>query len=138
MTPAENVQKIINLCEKHWGEHKNNCSGFAKAVAGEVGINLDGQANDIADQILKLPWKLLKSGGEATTEASMGKLVLGSLKAKPRGHVVIVVSGPLSHGKYPTAYWGSYGGVGKKNTTTNWSWTEIDRDNVIYSSIPLL
>jgi hypothetical protein len=29
-------------------------------------------------------------------------------------HVVVVVDGPLAHGKYPTAYWGSLHGIGKK------------------------
>ncbi len=137
MAGNTNSQKIIQLCETHWDAHKNNCSGFAKAVAGLVGISLSGQANEIVDQMQKLPWKLLKSGSEATAEASLGKLVLGGLKDKPLGHVVIVVAGPLSHGKYPTAYWGSYGGVGKKNTTINWSWEKTDRDNVIYSSISI-
>ncbi len=39
------------------------------------------------------------------------------LKADKHGHVVVLVPGPLSHGKYPTAYWGSLGGVPKKYTT---------------------
>ncbi|MET1257375.1 hypothetical protein [Aliikangiella maris] len=60
-------------------------------------------------------------------------LVIVGLKAQPHGHVAIVVPGPLAHGKYPTAYWGSLGGVPKKNTTINWSWNKKDRDNVIYA-----
>lgn len=130
-----NSRRIQELCEKHWNEHKGDCSGFAKAVAGELKISLSGQANEIADQIQKAPWKVLKSGAEAAAQANFGKLVIGGLKARPLGHVVIVVAGPLSHGKYPTAYWGSFGGIGKKNTTVNWSWDKDDRDGVIYSAI---
>ena len=130
-----NSKKILALCEKHWDAHKSDCSGFAKAVANELKISLSGQANEIVDQIQKAPWRVLKSGAEAAAQASVGKLVIGGLKAKPLGHVVIVVPGPLSNNKYPTAYWGSFGGVGKKNTTVNWSWDKNDRDSVIYSAI---
>jgi hypothetical protein len=132
-----NAQKIVKLCEKHWEAHKDNCSGFVKAVAGELGVALAGQANEIVDQMQKAPWLALKSGVEATAHANMGKLVLGGLKATRLGHVVIVVPGPISNGKYPTAYWGSYGGVGKKSTTVNWSWDKTDRDKVTYCAIAL-
>ena len=133
----DNSQKILKLCEKHWNAHSGDCSGFAKAVANELRISLSGQANEIVDQIQQAPWRVLNSGEEATAQASLGRLVIGGLKAQPLGHVVIVVAGPLSQGKYPTAYWGSFGGVGKKNQTVNWSWNKNDRDRVIYSAIVL-
>lgn len=130
-------KKIIALCEKYWEQHKKDCSGFVKEVAGELGVKLHGQANEIVDQIQKMPWKTVKSGVEAKLQATNGMFVVGGLKDTPHGHVVIVVPGPLSHGKYPTAYWGSLGGVPKKNTTINWSWNKQDRDKVIYSYIPI-
>ncbi|WP_263144092.1 NlpC/P60 family protein [Pseudomonas sp. RIT-PI-AD] len=130
----DKAQKIIALCEKHWAAHKRDCSGFVKRVADELGIPLSGQANAMVDQIQRAPWKRLASGREAKDHAANGELVIAGLKANPNGHVVIVVDGPLSQGKYPTAYWGSLGGVGKKNTTLNWSWNATDRDRVIYAS----
>ena len=101
-------------------------------MAGEFGITLTGQANDIVDQIQRQPWQLLKSGYEANNRAGAG-LVMAGLKAAPLGHVAIVVPGPLASGKYPTAYWGQLGSVGKKRTTLNWSWNKSDRDKVIYA-----
>jgi len=129
--------RIKDLCEKHWAAHQRDCSGFAKAVAAELGVELVGQANDIVLQIQKAPWKVLASGAAARSEAAAGQFVIGGLRAQPNGHVVIVVPGPLSHNKYPTAYWGSIAGVGKKNTTINWSWNKADRDRVIYAALLL-
>ena len=126
------LNKVAAACEKHWNKYKADCSGFAKAVAAEFGITLTGQANDIVVQIQRQPWQLLKSGVEASNKASSG-LVMAGLKAAPLGHVAIVVPGPLAFGKYPTAYWGQLGGVGRKETTLNWSWNKADRDKVIYA-----
>ena len=131
-TANSKAQTIVDLCEQHWDANTRNCSGFVKSVAADLGIQLTGQANSIIDQMQRSPWRILASGLEARRRAANGALVLGGLKADPHGHVVIVVDGPLSHGKYPTAYWGSLGGVAKKNTTINWSWVAADRDNVIY------
>lgn len=127
--------KVVQACEKHWEAHKSDCSGFAKAVAQELGISLTGSANDIVDQTQRPPWTVLKSGVEAKYKADEGMLVVGGLKAVGNGHVVIVVPGPLLHNKYPTAYWGRLGSTGRKNATVNWSWDEDDRDDVTYSCI---
>lgn len=130
------VQKILSLCEKHWVKYQKDCSGFVKAVASEIGITITGQANDIVDQLSGLGWSRCKNGIDARQKALEGNFVLGGLKSAPHGYVVIVVRGPLAHGKYPTAYWGSLGGVGKKNATINWSWNSVDRDSVIYAYRP--
>ena len=135
MAGNEKSKKIVTLCEKHWEKYKKDCSGYVKTVAGELGISLTGQANNIVDQIQKLPWKKLTSGFDANLQASSGALVIAGLKDQPHGHVVIVVPGTLAHGKYPAAYWGSLGGVGKKNATLNWSWSKQDRDKIVYSCI---
>ncbi|WP_444996092.1 hypothetical protein [Aliikangiella sp. IMCC44359] len=133
MSTNENSKKILTLCEKYWATYQQDCSGYIKAIASELKIPLSGQANDIVDQIQRDPWRILKSGVEACLQATSGMFVVAGLKANPHGHVVVVVPGPLSHSKYPTAYWGSLGGIAKKNTTINWSWNKIDRDNVIYA-----
>lgn len=127
------IQKVLSLCEKHWVKYQKDCSGYVKAVASEIGITVTGQANDIVDQMNGTGWTLCKDGVDARQKAIDGNFVIGGLKATSNGHVVVVVPGPLAHGKYPTAYWGSIGGVGKKNTTINWSWNTTDRDLVVYA-----
>ncbi len=130
-------QKIIDLCEEYWAANKSNCSGFVKSVATSLDISLSGQANSIIKTIGRSPWTVLKSGVEANTQAGKGMFVVAGLEDSPNGHVVIVVSGTLEHGKYPTAYWGSLGGIGKKNKTINWSWNKSDRDKVVYAAIAI-
>jgi hypothetical protein len=123
---------VTTVCEAHWNAHSNDCSGFVKAVAGELGVTLEGQANDIVDAIQEFPWATANDGADAASKALMGNLVIGGLKALTNGHVVIVVPGSIKDGKYPTAYWGSLGGIGMKNMTINWSWGAADRDRVVY------
>ena len=85
------------------------------------------------------PWKQLGHDGvKASAAAANGTLVVGGVTSQAlgdaHGHVVIVVKGPLAHGKYPTDYWGksepcnsSDGGLG---TTLNFSFNTNDRDGV--------
>lgn len=123
---------VKTVCESNWDAYLDDCSGFVKAVAAELGVTLNGQANDIVDAIQTFPWTKAKDGAEAAVKASMGYLVIGGLKAATNGHVVVVVPGAVKDGKYPTAYWGSLGKVGKKDTTVNWAWVVGDVDRVIY------
>ena len=129
------ANKVEDACIKHWEDFKSDCSGFIKAVAKELGVTLDGNANAIVDTIQKTPWTILKNGEEAKNKAMAGKLVIAGLKASGHGHVAIITLGSLAHDKYPTGYWGKLNGVGKKSTTINWSWNKTDRDKVIYGSI---
>lgn len=124
--------KVVQACEKHWEEHKGNCSGFVRAVAQDLSVMLTGQANDILDQIQKPPWMTVSSGLQARERATGCFLVVAGLKANPHGHVVVVVPGALAHGKYPAGYWGRLGGTGKKGATINFAWNRQDRDKVIY------
>lgn len=123
--------RVITLCEKHWQQYRGDCSGFLKAVSGELDIPLDGQANAIID-VLSGSWQSTRDGAQAARLAAEGKFVIGGLKSMPNGHVVVAVAGPLNRGKYPSAYWGRLRSVGMKNETTNWSWNTTDRDNVVY------
>jgi hypothetical protein len=129
------ANKVEVACENNWEDKKNNCSGFVKAVAAELGVSLDGDANTIVEAIQKLPWTTLKEGKEAKAKAESGFLVVAGLKAPGNGHVAIITPGQLAHEKYPVGYWGKLNGIGKKATAINWSWNKTDRDNVIYSYI---
>lgn len=137
---AADPQSIISACETEWDAFKSDCSGFVKAVAVDVGIGLSGQADDIVDQIQSNGWKILVDGIAAKAQADAGLFVVGGLKGKDldppeaHGHVVVVVSGPMAFGKYPSAYWGKLNGVGAKNQTLNYAFRASVRDNVIYGS----
>jgi len=129
---AEAATKTVpQICEEEWQAHKADCSGFLKAVAARFGLVLHGLANDIIDYVAA-NWSRAPDGATAAQKAAAGKFVVAGLKAQPHGHVVIVVPGPLNRGKYPTAYWGTLGGVGRKNDTINWAWDQTDRDKVGY------
>ncbi len=128
---------VKDACEGCFAAHANDCSGFARAVAQQLGVALDGLANDIVDAIRSgAEWTPLADGVEAAREAAAGRLVIGGLKGSEQthpdehGHVVIVVAGPLAHEKYPSAYWGRLGGSGMRDQTVNWAWRAEDRDNV--------
>ncbi|WP_246723447.1 hypothetical protein [Rhizobium brockwellii] len=133
-------QAMIDRCEAAFEANKNDCSAFVRAVASASGVTLTGQADDIVDQISGSGWVALTGGAQAAAMADAGMLVIAGLKAAdhtpPRnnGHVAIVVSGALAHGKYPTGYWGSSGGSSAKNQTLNYSWNSSDRDNVHYAA----
>lgn len=140
--PAPKAAEIIEACEDEWDTNKSDCNHFAKAVATKFGVTLAGQANDITGQIQAGGlWTVLANGPAAKAAADKGKLVIGGLKGSDQtspvtnGHVVIVVSGDLdASGKYPRAYWGQLGGVGRKNETINYAWRKGDRDKVVYAS----
>lgn len=138
MTP----ETIIACCEALWEQYKSDCSGFVKAVAHELGANLQGNANDISSAIQQLS-QTTTDGVAAAAWASEGKFVVAGLKGedhqpvRTHGHVVVVVAGPLAHGKYPSAYWGTLGSTGRKNQTLNWSWNSRDRDHLTYAVIDL-
>ena len=134
--------RVKQICEACFAAHANDCSGFARAVAQQLGVPLNGLANDIVETIRNDPaWTELDDGVEAEQNAASGKLVIGGLRGDeqarphPHGHVVVVVAGqPLNRGKYPFAYWGRLGGGGKQNETINWAWSADDRDNVTYAA----
>jgi hypothetical protein len=133
-TPEQN---IIDTCEAHFDAYSHDCSGFLKAVAGSLGIVITGMADDIVDAIRTAPWTPLPDGVAAKAQADQGFFVVGGLKDTPHGHVVVVVQGPLAHGKYPTGYWGRLGATGMKNATINFAWNVADRDKVSYAFLAL-
>ena len=136
---------VREACEAEFAAHSGDCSGFARAVAEQLGVALTGLANDIVDTIRAgPPWTALDDGVAAAQAAGAGRLVIGGLRGDeqaspdPHGHVVVVVATTpgqtLAHGKYPFAYWGKLGGMGAKDQTTNFAWNAADRDKVTYAA----
>jgi hypothetical protein len=127
-------------CEAQFAAHSGDCSGFVIAVAATFGIDVRGQANDIVDMIRTDPnWQVLPNG-PAAAGAAATRLVLAGLRGDEQvehsnhGHVVVVVPGPMARNLYPSAYWGQLGGTGAEFETTNWAWSEHDRDRVTYAA----
>jgi hypothetical protein len=139
-------QTIINFCEQEYPNSSDDCNKFVKAVSADLNMTLF-QAGDDADAIVQRlrdaatagDWAKLIDGPDAKAKADAGQYVIAGLKGAdhnpPRvhGHVVVVVSGPLANGKYPTGYWGSLDGANPgRNETLNYAWNSSDRDSVEY------
>jgi hypothetical protein len=134
------VDRVRDACEACFEAHKNDCSGFARAVAEQLGVPLQGLADQIVDTLRSGEgWTILADGIAARASAQAAKFVMAGLKGSeqthpdPHGHVVVVVDGPLAHDAYPSAYWGSLGGSPGKNETLNFAWTTADRDRISYA-----
>jgi hypothetical protein len=133
---------VVEACQQFWNADRNNCSKFACDVAAALGVTLAGNANAIADFLAtgQDGWEVLDSAAAAAARATAGDLVLAALRGDAQttpsvhGHVVVVVPGPLNRGLYPTAWWGSDGGVPYQNTTLNYAWVPGDRDRVHYAA----
>ena len=128
-------------CAANFAAHQGDCSGFVKAVATQIGVPLQGNANNIVDSIRNGGnWQSLADGREANGRAAAGDFVVGGMRGDEQlnhdvhGHVVVVVGDkPLAHGRYPAAWWGSLGGQPGRDETVNFAWTEADRDRVSYA-----
>lgn len=139
--------KVTAECEANWEANKADCNAFLRAVSNGLGRPIPAglDANGIVEHLRgnAAYSKIGKDGSVAKTHADSGKFVIGGLKgvnhnpSRVHGHVVVVVAGPLAHSKYPTAYWGSLGGVGAKAKTLNYAWKASDRDVVEYFSTDL-
>lgn len=139
---APQVDRVTAECLAQWPAHKEDCNQFVKAVAARLGVALSGNADAIVDSIRGAGWTPLADGVAAAAAAERGDFVVGGMKSSElgdaHGHVVVVVRGPLEHGKYPRAYWGSLsetirdnGGLGKG---VNWSFSRDKRDSISFGS----
>jgi hypothetical protein len=133
--------RVREACEACFEAHMADSSGFARAVADELGVTLQGLADQIVETLRSgAGWTPLMDGRAAAQSAEAGQLVIAGLKGSEQthpdahGHVVVVVGEPLAHGAYPSAYWGRLGGVGARDQTINWAWTTDDRDHISYAA----
>ncbi|WP_322047516.1 hypothetical protein [Paraburkholderia sp. J67] len=132
-TPNVNMDDpVIRACETRWETHKNDCSGFVRAVAADLGISMTGLANQlVASMSSSAAWRDLgTSQSQAISYANNGYLVVAGL-AEPghHGHVAIVVRATSA---VPIAYWGKLHSVGRKHASIHWSWTAADLQHVHY------
>ena len=135
-------EEVIDVCKAVWPADKSDCSAFVRDVAGRLGVEIAGNADAIVD-MMRADWQRLADGPAACAAADAGMLVVAGLKGSEQqvpsghGHVVVVVSGPLAHALYPSAYWGRLGGVGAENQTLNWAWRTGDRDKLTYACVAI-
>src|ERR1700693_1200829 len=93
---------ILDACERCWGDsfisgttNSDNCSGFVKAVAKRLGVQLpDKNADGIIDYLDGSDdWGRDYSGTDASRFASAGQLIIAGLKSdehmpsRNQGHV---------------------------------------------------
>ena len=141
-------QIILNLeeaCAKHFENHKLNCSGFARAVAKELGHDLpDGNADSIMDNLQKNNWERIADGVTAERLAAKGIFIIVGLKSKDHakkgtnyGHVAVVIKGVPLEGKYPYVWCGSKGGTPSKGKlAVRGTWRRDDAPKVQYYAPP--
>ncbi|MFK2879375.1 hypothetical protein [Rhodanobacter hydrolyticus] len=138
MKPAPE-SAVETASKKEWPRWKNDCSGFAHAVADDLGLELSGTANAMVDTmgVKANGWVDLGSDPKlAISYANRGFFVVAGLKAAGHGHVAVII--PTDPGSpYPVGYWGRFGGVGKEKTGINWSWNHRDLPKVVYYAKPV-
>ena len=134
-------EDILAACKKHYDTYSDDCSGFVRAVAKELGYSLSGNADALMAQLAK-DWTKIDRA-KAVELAKAGTLVIAGLKSSqhnpPRnnGHVVIVVEGVLYNNKYPPVWGGSIGAAQSRGTkTVGEVWRSTDRDAVQYYQPP--
>lgn len=139
---AESHAKIIAACEKHFDAHKDNCSGFVKAVVNELTgkILLTGQANDIYDQLQKSPWLTIGTGLTAQiiagAKAAEGELVIAATKSQGHGHVAVIVDTNTANkttSSKAIGYWGRLGSAGHKYMPISHSWSPAKFDTIFFA-----
>ena len=142
MTVSPGAQRIIDACKAAFPANSGDCSAFVRAVGSRVGVELQGNADSIVGHI-ETNWTPLTNIDDVLAAVDRGDLVVAGMRGADQeqpsahGHVVVVVSGPLAHGKYPTAYWGRLHGTGEQAKTLNFAWRKGDRDRISYGCTPL-
>lgn len=145
-------RRIILACER-WSPttgpnglpNRSDCSGFVKSVARDVGVLLNGDANEIFNAIQLAPWTRLGVGDSAAhlaaVAATNGKLVVGAWRnpSGDNGHVAVIVdtsysSPTVPHRTRAIAYWGTLGAEGEKYAKHSLSWSQAKRPHVLYAA----
>jgi cell wall-associated NlpC family hydrolase len=149
---ASRRHRILAACEKWWpltGPHalpnKADCSGFVASVASELGVTLNGTANDIFLAVQHPPWSVIGTGEAAASNAAVaatnGYFVVAAWRAAGggHGHVAVIVDTTQYHKTKAfqgraRAYWGTLGGEGKKYAMHTESFGTAKRPSVVYAA----
>ncbi len=145
---AARRSRVIAACTKHWAKNQGDCSAFVRAVVQELGFSLNGNANQIHEQISAAPWVRIGVGKEAAAIAGVtageGKLVIAARADKPNGHVAVVVDYRNAFDSYSevdrkkaVAFWGSLHSVGAEYERITRSWTAAALAEVLFAYQPL-
>lgn len=120
----------------------NDCSGFVKKVASELGQILVGNADTLIDTF-RQSFRNVETVTEVLQLVRLNRFVVAGLKSsehspkRAHGHVVVIIDGPLYHGKYPKCWGGSLGSAQSDGTkSVGEVWNTRDRDNVQYFVAP--
>jgi len=152
------AQSVIDNCKNYWPAHKDDCSGFVKAVCAGLGVVMsNGLADDIVAYINDAAngWELLTdvtdAAGNVTTRkeevakeaADAGQLVLCGMTSQElgeaHGHVAVIISAALIYSNlnknyYPVGYWGKLGGVGGEDQCLSYSFGAGTINQVNYAA----
>ena len=144
--------RVIQACEKWWPHHRLDCNAFVRAVALELGITLNGDANHIHDTIGHAPWSSIGIGNAAASLAAVaatnGAFVVGAWKnPSGHGHVAVIVDTNYSshtapHRNHAIAYWGQLpptqpaatGSGPREHASHTLSWGSSTQPHVLYAS----
>jgi hypothetical protein len=136
--------RIIAACTRRWPFNQGDCSAFVRAVAGDCGVVLSGNANAIYEQIASGPWVRIGVGASAASVAGVtageGRLVIAARQDQPHGHVAVVVDYRNAFDSYSAidrrkavAFWGSLNFVGAEYTRITKSWSSADLQGVLFA-----
>ena len=142
-------RRVLTACEKVWSTHKDNCSGFVKAVLKELGAGAsvpNVRANELYQHFMetKNEWYYVGSGQNATLLAGVsaheGHIVVAAWKNpnsdKP-GHVAVVTEymATVKAAKPEQrllAYWGLLGAEGERGEKITLSFGSAKLKDVAY------
>jgi hypothetical protein len=134
---AAKRSRVIASCAKHWPDNQGDCSAFVRAVAQDLGFELNGNANAIYTQVAKSPWVRIGVGVQASATAGIsageGKFVVAAEQGQKNGHVAVVVDYRNAFDSYTqvdrdkaVAFWGKLNSTGKEYERITRSWTAAD------------
>jgi hypothetical protein len=131
VTQNQDAQRITKVCEASFDAQKGDGLGFV----GAVYANLKGSTPPTPAALrAALTKTALHDSAEAKTKAANGSLVV----ANYQDDWAIVVAAPAAdNSRFPTAYWGKKGGIGKKNMHLSALFSCGDFDNVKYYEVSL-
>ncbi len=137
MVPATSPRgsfPIFGIVKSEWGIHRNDCSGFVRAVALDMAVPLHGRASATVNNGDADPgWtKLGSDPAKASQMVAQGQFVVAGKKEVGHQRVVVVTPGEGPH-QMAIGYWRRLGGVGfkNKNKGLDFAWTRRSDEGAV-------